>query len=368
MKTYIQLVLAGLLLFACQSPGTFKIKGAVDLANGKKVYRIIANANNQPQVIDSAEVNAGAFQFEGMIEIPDINFLQIEEIGGSLPFIAESGTISVDIFKDSLQQSIVKGTLSNDDFMQYKNDTKIYVKSINGIAKDMQQAQILNESLLFQDLQEQYLEVQNQIKDYEVDFIKTKPDSFISVLILERFLGSQSLPLEEIKSIFDQFSDRIKNTVSGKNIQEALSAPPKAEIGKLAPIFEAPNPQGEMISLANQLGTITIIDFWASWCGPCRFENPNLVQLYRKHQNQGLKILGVSLDKTKDKWVKAIEDDGLIWEQVSNLKHWQEPIAKTYQVTSIPATFVLDSEGTIIARDIRGQALYQKVDELLNGL
>ncbi len=113
---------------------------------------------------------------------------------------------------------------------------------------------------------------------------------------------------------------------------------------------------------------MTIIDFWASWCRPCRIENPNLVKLYLENKNRGLNIVGVSLDKEKNKWVRAIEDDGLVWDHVSNLMFWNDPIAKLYKVSAIPATFVLDKNGVIVARDLRGMELYKKVEELLSDI
>ena len=114
------------------------------------------------------------------------------------------------------------------------------------------------------------------------------------------------------------------------------------------------------------MGKVTIIDFWASWCGPCRGENPNVVALYKEMHAKGLNIIGVSLDKDAAKWKEAIAKDGLVWPQISNLKFWDEPIAKQYNVESIPATFILDAKGVIVARDLRGDALKAKVTELLN--
>ena len=350
------------------SSSTLKIKGNTDLPDGTDLYHLVADQNNQPKTLDTIKVNSGYFELKTEIIEPNIHFLQIDGKQGTFPFIAENGTVDIQVYKDSLAASEAKGTVSNDDFMRYKSETKIYIESLNGIGNDLQQAMILKDSLLAEDLKEQYQDVRDQIENYELNFIKDSPNSLISVLILERFVTNKIIPISESKSIFETFSNQIKNTNSGRIIQKQLEATPKAEVGQIAPSFKGSSPTGDKFVLENKLGKITIIDFWASWCRPCRVENPNLVQLYRKNKDRGLNIIGVSLDREKSKWVQAIEDDGLIWDHVSNLKFWNDPIAKLYKVSAIPATFILDENGVIIARDLRGIALYNKVEELLNSI
>ena len=121
-----------------------------------------------------------------------------------------------------------------------------------------------------------------------------------------------------------------------------------------------------MVSLKESLGKVTIVDFWASWCGPCRAENPNVVALYNEFHSKGLNIVGVSLDKDAAKWKDAIAKDKLTWTHVSNLKFWDEPIAIQYEVQSIPATFILDASGKVVARDLRGEELRAKIASLLS--
>lgn len=357
-----------LLLASCQGSVGLKIKGITDVDNGSNLYHIVADANNQPKVLDTLVVKEGQFSLQVENEAPSIHFLQIEGNQGNFPFVAEKGTVSIELYKDSLGASKATGTVSNDDFMKYKSETQVYITSLNAIGNDLQQATILQDSLLAADLQEQYQDVRDQIQEYELNFIKSAPNSFISILILERFVANNILQLPEAKVLFDGFSDRIKNTPSGLAIGERLSQAPKAEVGQLAPFFEGPDPNGARFNLAERLGKVTIIDFWASWCRPCRVENPNLVRLYNKHKDNGLQIVGVSLDRTKPKWVQAIADDGLVWEHVSNLKFWNDPIAKMYQVSAIPATFILDENGVILTRDLRGPMLERKIDELLGSL
>lgn len=274
----------------------------------------------------------------------------------------------IELNKDNLDSSKANGTISNDDFMRYKTDTQVYITSLNAIGNDLQQATILKDSLLADDLRDQYQDVRDQIQEYELNFLKSAPNSFISILILERFIANNAIQIPDAKELFEGFSERIKNTPSGKAVGEILKQSPKAEVGQIAPFFEGPNPEGKRFNLKDKLGKVTIIDFWASWCRPCRVENPNLVRLYNKHKNNGLQIVGVSLDRTKPKWVQAIADDGLTWEHVSNLKFWNDPIAKLYQVSAIPATFILDENGVILTRNLRGIMLEQKIEELLSAM
>ena len=137
-------------------------------------------------------------------------------------------------------------------------------------------------------------------------------------------------------------------------------------IGDEAPDIVMNGIDGKTMKLSSLRGKLVLIDFWASWCGPCRAENPNVVALYKELHAKGLNIIGVSLDKDAAKWKEAIAKDGLTWPQISNLKYWDEPIAKQYNVESIPATFILDANGTVVAKDLRGAELKAKVTELLN--
>ena len=140
------------------------------------------------------------------------------------------------------------------------------------------------------------------------------------------------------------------------------------KIGDIAPELAYNNPKGKKMKLSSLRGQLVLIDFWASWCRPCRVENPNLVRMFNKHKKNGLQIVGVSLDQTKPKWVQAIADDGLTWEHVSNLKFWNDPIAKLYQISAIPATFILDENGVILTRNLRGLQLEQKIEELFSSM
>jgi peroxiredoxin len=137
------------------------------------------------------------------------------------------------------------------------------------------------------------------------------------------------------------------------------------QIGKLAPEISLPNPDGTVVPLSSLRGKIVLVDFWAQWCRPCRIENPNIVDAYQKYKDKGFEVYGVSLDRSRENWLQGIEEDGLPWTHVSDLEYWQSEAARTYNINAIPASFLLDEEGRIIAKDLRGPLLHQKLKEIL---
>ncbi|GJM32201.1 MAG: hypothetical protein DHS20C18_12020 [Saprospiraceae bacterium] len=156
-----------------------------------------------------------------------------------------------------------------------------------------------------------------------------------------------------------------KNPAVAATLRQEVDQIKNYAVGGIAPDFTQQNPEGEDLSLSDFRGKVVLVDFWASWCGPCRKENPNVLKMYNKYKDKGFEILGVSLDKTKDRWVNAIEQDGLPWPQISDLKGWSNAVAQDYGVRSIPHTILLDEEGKILARGLRGKALEQKLAEVL---
>ena len=210
------------------------------------------------------------------------------------------------------------------------------------------------------------------MEDVSAKFMDKNPKAYITALLLKQMAGSGKMEIAEIKTRFEKLDEKVKKSKDGKELSDMIkqnevqeAAKAKVETGKTAPDFTANTPDGKKMSLKEAMGKVTVIDFWASWCKPCRLENPNVVALYNEYHSQGLNIIGVSLDKDGDKWKEAIAADKLTWNHVSNLKYWDEPIAKQYGVQSIPATFILDANGKIVAKDLRGDALKAKVKELL---
>ena len=367
-KIFTLLLVISLGFFSCESveKNTFVLKGQTDLPEGKRIFRISPNANNQPVYIDTTTVTNGNFELIGDVDQIDVNFLFIEGEQQNVPFIVEEGIIEIALFKDSIASSKIKGTTSNNDLNDYRSSTADFTKKINAVATEIQSANSMGDNLYVTQLQADYTAIQERLNAYEMEFLRTQTDSYISSLIMERFLSQKLIQVPEAKIVYNTYTDRIKSSRSGINVANIINKPvnPTA-IGQIAPLFEGPTPAGDLVSLESLRGKVTIIDFWASWCRPCRIENPNLVRLYNRMHDKGLEIIGVSLDRNKASWERAIADDGLKWNHVSNLQYWSDPIAKLYGVRAIPAAFVLDSKGKIVAKNLRGAQLDAKIEELL---
>lgn len=372
MKKITLLALLTLSIISCNNlkDNEFLISGTANgIENGKKVFVEIQDENG---VIakDTGVIENGKFELKGSTDNIDLGFIRIENEKINLPIILEEGKIKINIVKDSLQKSTIEGTFNNDKFQKFNNESVAILEKVKKFEKEnnpkMQKALTENDTVTVNKIKKEYKNFQNDMNDYSKTFIKNNPDAFISVLLLENFLMREYIPATEIKSFYDKLDKKLVNTKSAQNIKKTLDLMLAVVVGKPAPKFSAKSPEGKLISLDESLGKVTIVDFWASWCAPCRKENPNVVALYNEYHSKGLNIIGVSLDQDATKWKDAIAKDNLSWIHVSNLKYWDEPIGKQYGISSIPATFILDAKGNIVAKDLRGDALRAKVKELLD--
>jgi peroxiredoxin len=377
MKQLFMLIAMAAFVISCNKlkDNEFEITGTIDgLENNTLVLLERQNELGQFITVDSTTIKDGKFSFKSEYAEPEFQYIQFKEVPGKVPFIAENGTISIVAYKDSLQKSIVKGTYSNDQYLAYvkegqaSNERRVKFQQENN-AKWME-AQQTQDTVTINALLKENKKYEDEMISIGKNHIKNHPKSFISVLFLDHLAGMPNEDKTELKKWYDNLDETLKKTKPGKSALEKLNfvAPQlPTSIGEVAPNFSAPNPEGKVISLNENLGKVTIIDFWASWCKPCRIENPNMVALYNDFKDKGLQIIGVSLDQENaaEAWKQAIAVDKLTWVHLSNLKHWKDPIAQLYNVESIPAIFILDQNGTIVAKDLRGDALRAKIAELL---
>ncbi len=369
MKQFLTAIIILSVLGCQKDPEGYSISGnIINVENGKMVYLSELGSNNQPVKIDSVIIKDEKFT----LELPEVtqsnlSFLNIEGLNGNVIFISENEQINFEIFKDSLPTSQVSGGKENKVFYSYLDHLKNLNQRVMKIRGDLRQAiTTTKDSSAIAKLQKEEAGLRSDDMTFKEKLVKENPDTFVSVLVLTDMLN-MGASTKEVNELYETLTDNLKQSSLAKTLKENLDERRAVEIGSKAPEFSGPNPQGEEIALTEVMGKITLIDFWAAWCKPCRAENPNLVRTYNKYHSQGFNIIGVSLDREgqKDKWVKAIEDDKLSWPQVSNLQFWQEPIALLYGVRAIPAAFIIDENGVILATNLRGDALDAKVKELL---
>ena len=371
MKKILLLLLASVSIVSCSKVGKdeYIITGeAKGIKNGTMV--ILQKQDSTGLVaIDTVKVENEKFKFEGKTLEPALHFLQFKDKQGQVPFVLETGEIEMTIDKDTLNKSTVGGTYSNDELNSYAKESEKIQKKMMAFQKanmaKFQEANAKQDTVTINGLLKENEKFKDEFKKLSFDHIEKKPKSFLSVFFLAQFINEPAADMAKIKKLYDNLDPSLKETKSGKKVKKALAMMNAAAVNTMAPEFSAPDVNGKIVSLKESLGKVTIVDFWASWCKPCRAENPSVVALYNEFHAKGLNIIGVSLDREAGAWKEAIAADKLTWTEVSNLKFWQDPIAAQYNVKSIPATFLLDASGKIIAKDLSGEALKAKVAALL---
>jgi len=264
-----------------------------------------------------------------------------------------------------------KENSKNEGFNELENFLKPYREKLEEISK--QKPKIANTSNFTVEERNTYLrhfllekKAKNDIELAKFTFIEqNKNNDYTQILVAEKLNGGfEEVNYNLLETFYKGLNQNDKNSENGKKLASFLKEYEQVQIGFKVPDFSLPDVNKKTKTLYKNLGKYTIIDFWASWCGPCRQENPSTVALYNKYQKKGLKIIGISLDTDEHKWIGAIQKDNLTWLQLSNLIGWKEPLLQNFKVTSIPKLIILDKKGTIIAKDLRGEELAKKIEEL----
>ncbi len=359
MRNLLWIAMIAIFLGACSTNDTqFTITGnSEELPDGQvKLSKIV---DGELSAVDSTESLAGAFRFSGNIESPELYVLNFADQRESIKLFVEEGDITIDSL---LTDPVVEGSASQALFDTYNATREEYTNQRKEIYQEYKSAEEAGDEAAMETLEEQYDQREEAEKDYILDFTKTHNASVVSPYIALRY--SYYFDLDELKDVASKLDASIQSSKYVVNLNKRIAKLNSVQEGEVAPLFTQNDTLGNPVSLESFRGKYVLIDFWASWCGPCRAENPNVVEAYQKYHDKGLDILGVSLDRKKEKWIAAIADDNLTWTHVSDLKYWDNEASQMYAVSSIPANFLLDPDGVIIGQDLRGEDLQEKLAEV----
>ncbi len=371
MKKFVVMALAFLPALAFAQDGKYTVQGALGTYDAPaKVY--IQFRLKGKTVTDSAGVKDGKFEFNGVVgNDPVYANLMFNAKGTGINYndykqvYLEKGTITI-IGTDLLANAKVTGTKANDDNERYNTALKpvndeydtLEAKKKAATPEQQQSADFEKEN----NSKEKAIEAEEAALNKK--FIQENPDSYISLIALEGY--AYGADYVDILPLFNGLSAGVKQTEAGTKFAERLPKLKAVALGATAPEFAEADTSGKIINLSSFRGKYVLIDFWASWCGPCRHENPNVVKAFNHYKGQKFTIIGVSLDQPNGKkaWLVAIHKDGLTWTQVSDLKYWDSKTAGLYAVRGIPQNFLLDPDGKIIAKNLRGNDLEDKLEEI----
>ncbi len=363
MRNVLAILVFAMAAISCHSAkDEFSIKGSIAGVKTGKIY-LLKLVGEQPQPIDTANIVDGKFAFKGKMEIPDIRILRLDDQNYFATFFLDNANITVTANKDSLRNTKITGSPTQDIFKIYISEMEKLNKDVMALQGKYQNAMSTGNTAEAEKAKIDYQAMIDNNKVYTKNFVKEHSNSVVSAYITIFQLANQ-LDATELDSITSKFAPEISKSEYVVKLKEIIQEQKKTAVGAMAPDFTMNDPEGKPIQLSSLKGKIVLVDFWASWCGPCRQENPNIVKMYQQYHGKGFEILGVSLDKTKEDWVKAIKDDNLTWMHVSDLQYWQNAAARLYSVNAIPQSFLLDRDGKIIGKGLRGEQLEKKLSEL----
>jgi peroxiredoxin len=385
MKKKFFLYFLAVLIFSGCKNNNFQISGTLkNSVSGKYIFLDELKANALSTVDSIKLTGEGTFNFKKEIKLPSFYLLKLNE-NNYLTMLVEPGDkISLIADFDSLNYPVsVTGSKGTELMAEYNITLRNTISKLSGLNKiymqnlDSPQLPAVMESL--DSMAQAYM---NQINSYTKSYIDNNLTSLVSLVALYQQVAPNVYVLNPARDLkyyvkvdsslsvlypeYDpviSLHEQVKNLVSSIKGEEAI-VPAEGE-GSVAPEISLPTPQGDTVKLSSTRGSVVLLDFWASWCSPCRQESPNLVKAYNQYHRKGFQIYQVSLDKTKEAWMKGIEDDQLgKWVHVSDVKYWKSVVVQLYKIESIPYNFLLDKEGHIIAKNLRGKQLENKLAEI----